>query len=395
MCSEAADKYRKWKCTADKLAEIKIPRFVTLQADGVQREIHTFCDASSKAYAAVVFMRSELHGEFKISLLASKTRVAPIKKKTIPRLELLGCAIGVRLTNSVVTAYGRKFPTHYWSDSTTALAWIRRNCEWGTFVGNRVKEICKFSNSDDWHFVPGTKNPADLPSRGCTTEQLLASRWWEGPNWLINKKTDWTREEEDEDLIQQEIKKKIVKLLTLTETPWYISKFSSYSSNVRVMGWIRRFVINCKEKVKQPGELTVAEVNEAERTLFKLVQEEQFSSKANEINGIRVVHEEDGLIRVASKLLHRQDSEEFRLPVLLPSKHVLIQQLILEEHVRSKHAGAQFLMAKLREKCWILQGRKSIKQVIGKCVICKRFSSKPLTVPTAALPEHRVKNARV
>ena len=58
-----------------------------------------------------------------------------------------------------------------------------------------MKEICSLTNPEDWRHVPGSNNPADLPSRGCLPAQLLESRWWEGPQWLYERVADWPAEE--------------------------------------------------------------------------------------------------------------------------------------------------------------------------------------------------------
>lgn len=129
--------------------------------------IHTFCDASQTAYATVTFLRVEYEGRVSIRLLAAKARIAP-EKTTIPRLELMAASIGSRQTFEILEALSEKnIPVFCWSDSTTVLAWLSRDSQWGTFVWNRVREIRQLSATWTWKYVPGERNPIDLPSRGC------------------------------------------------------------------------------------------------------------------------------------------------------------------------------------------------------------------------------------
>jgi len=159
----------------------------------------------------------------KIQLLLAKSRLAPIPKLkktksqnkviqriTIPRLELLGCVIGSRQLASVKVSLNYKnVKTYCWSDSSTALAWIKRDENWGTFVGNRVREINRTTEKSNWRHVPGELNPADLPPRGCSPSELKESKWWDGPTWLYRDENTWPNvlEEIDEDSVALEKKK--------------------------------------------------------------------------------------------------------------------------------------------------------------------------------------------
>ncbi|XP_021959629.1 uncharacterized protein LOC110855533 [Folsomia candida] len=215
--------FEDWWNQAQLLKEMKIPRWAFCLSYESNRQFHVFCDASQHAYAAAVFVRVEDNEQVSVQLLQAKARVAPMKKVTIPRLELLGYTIAARLSKSVKEALSAETPTFYWSDSTTALAWIKRNDEWGTFVGNRVKEICSLSNSMEWNHVPGVLNPADLPSRGCSPSHLINSKWWEGPDWLKKPKSEWpsSKAEADDEEVRAEMKKvsKVSLIATLPSTP--------------------------------------------------------------------------------------------------------------------------------------------------------------------------------
>ncbi|XP_043498680.1 uncharacterized protein LOC122521983 [Polistes fuscatus] len=160
---ESKQQFLLWVDDLINLKKIRIPRcFLGEIEENSKVSIHTFCDASSVAYAAVVYIRVESPSGVKIYFAQAKNRIAPVKKEksntrlSIPRLELLAAVTGVRLTISLLDSLDLgKVDIYYWSDSSTVLAWIQRNNNWGTFVFNRVKEIRKFSSPSQWHHVPG------------------------------------------------------------------------------------------------------------------------------------------------------------------------------------------------------------------------------------------------
>ncbi|GBM66144.1 hypothetical protein AVEN_68274-1 [Araneus ventricosus] len=84
-------------------------------------EFHVFVDASKRAYAACIFVRSVDSNGLKINLVRAKSRVAPLKIVSIPRLELLSCCIGARLANSVRNALDLPewflMPPDFWPSS--------------------------------------------------------------------------------------------------------------------------------------------------------------------------------------------------------------------------------------------------------------------------------------
>lgn len=303
-----------------------------------------------------------------MQLVQGKSRIAPLKKATTPRLELLACCIAARLGAIIKTALeDENIPCCYWTDSTVALAWIQRENLWGAFVGNRVKEINSLTNNNDWKHIPGEYNPADLPSRGCTVSQFKDSKWWQGPQWLRDPPEHWPVSCDTADEIQIQSERKETPTLNLMtsecEAPWYI-RASSYSKNVRIMIYILRFVKASKEKSRIVDKITVEEFNQAEEMMFLLVQKEYFLENKDVIEGLRVVRDNIGLIRMAIKLTFSNDERDFRYPILLPHSHILTTQLIRREHFANCHAGVQFLMGKIRERNWIIQVRRAIRVVL-------------------------------
>ena len=166
----------------------------------VIKEIHGFSDASERAYAAVLYVRTVSHdGTVITRLIASKTRVSPVKKQSIPRLELLGALILTRLVNTVLMHCPQKIKVTCWVDSTSTLFWINNDRPWKQYVSRHVSEIRMSPSINQWRYCPGTANPADLPSHGLDARQLCnCALWWEGPPFLKLCEDDWPRLTETE-----------------------------------------------------------------------------------------------------------------------------------------------------------------------------------------------------
>ena len=85
----------------NKLNEFRIPRCVVASKMHT-KQLHVFSDASEKAHAAVVYLRTEDADQIiRVSLLAAKTRVAPVKQLSMPRLELCAAQLGATLLNTM------------------------------------------------------------------------------------------------------------------------------------------------------------------------------------------------------------------------------------------------------------------------------------------------------
>ncbi|GFV09458.1 integrase catalytic domain-containing protein [Trichonephila clavipes] len=139
-------------------------------------EIHGFADASERCYGAAVYCKSKnLKSETLVRLITSKSRVAPIKSLTIPRLELCAAVLLAKLVKRVVAALQLETAELYlWSDSMIVLEWLRKEpMDLKTFVQNRVAKIQELYPNQLWRHVPSDQNPADLVSRGVDPDKLL------------------------------------------------------------------------------------------------------------------------------------------------------------------------------------------------------------------------------
>ena len=151
-----------------------------------------FSDASEEAYAGVVYLRMvDGQNAVYVALVLSNTKVAPIKRLTIPRLELCGANLLATLLNRVQKAINIASKNAYaWTDSTIVLSWLTGNPRcFKTFVGNRVSNIMELVAPSQWH---RSDNPADIASRGSFRSELVQQNlWWNGPHWLHSPESEW------------------------------------------------------------------------------------------------------------------------------------------------------------------------------------------------------------
>ena len=146
-------------------------------------ELHVFCDASTTASTAVVYIRQSFDGSVHTRMLTAKTRVAPIRSLCVPRLELCSALLGANLVEAVSSSLSdQRFPTskvYAWTDSTVTLGWLQDlPRKWKTFVANRVAKIQNIIPSSNCNFVPTMENAADCASPGISAANLAKHSLW-------------------------------------------------------------------------------------------------------------------------------------------------------------------------------------------------------------------------
>lgn len=190
----------------------------------------------------------------------------------------------------------------YWVDSRTILCWIRNEKPWKQYVRNRVDEIRQLTSKRDWQHCPGNVNPADLPSRGMTGNEMVeSSMWWNGPPFLCTSE-DWPQDqptiEANETALAELIKNPPEETHTLTSSEYTAEinllniincdRFSNLNSMLRVTAYMLRFVNKIKRRLlrhvednEENDELKASTLEQAESLWIRTVQAKAFSSEIN------------------------------------------------------------------------------------------------------------------
>ena len=100
-----------------------------------------------------------------------------MKEVTIPRLEHMSCALLTKLLQSALKGLSLNTGSIYcWSDSMTALYWIKNNKEWKIWVPNRVDIIRKLVKPGSWHYISSSDNPADIATREYLPNSIVSNK---------------------------------------------------------------------------------------------------------------------------------------------------------------------------------------------------------------------------
>ncbi|XP_051162430.1 uncharacterized protein LOC127282307 [Leptopilina boulardi] len=378
----------------------KIPR-TNRDSDTEELQLHGFADASEKAYCACIYLRASKGQNHRVLLLTAKSRVAPIKTVSLPRLELCAAVTLAKLFKSVKESLRVQINREvFWSDSTIALSWISSSPhELKTFVANRVAEIQSLTPQANWKHVSSEDNPADYVSRGQLPGEFVKNEMWKfGPKWLSESESCWPEHPLKKIEIPEKRSPSIISMMINNQPCELWTKFSSWTKLLRIMALCIRFMKKLRKQSCSSGLPSPDELSEAKNRILGLVQQEEFSkeikkltknenlpgqSKLIKLNPIIV----DKLMRVGGRIRHPDLELQQKHPILLPKNHPLTTLIIREFHEKYLHAGANGTLYAIRNEFWPIDGRLAVRKVLHNCVRCFRVKPKEINYQMANLPK--------
>lgn len=409
---------------------IEIPRWLGTKTEW-KTELHFFSDASEKAYATCVYARTITNtGNVHTALIQSKTRVAPLKTTTIPRLELCGALLSSTLLDPVLKSFEEINNVYFWTDSTTVLRWLGKSPDQlKTFVANRVAEIQEKTTQPGykWRWTPGVDNPADLASRGIPPSALEKNDlWWTGPSWLKQDENQWPMApihmltDDDDD---SEIKPLIHHIAVdppLDRGPWYqhhrpgksmtptslLSTYSKFSTLHNAATGILRAVSNFKARKntekKTVGPSSPEERDQSLQYLVKTDQAQTYSKELQQLTDTNPSKPKDrtllldprGILRYNGRVVSPNLTYNEQYPMLLSPHGYLAKLLIKQAHEKTMHGGTQLILQLLRQNFWIPKARRLTRSVIAKCLNCARQNAPATSQIMAPLPANRTTPSR-
>ncbi len=413
---DVKQKHQAWREELPILSTVHLDRCYFAQEKPLTVDLHGFCDASADAYGAVVYIRTTYANQPPAcELVMAKTRVAPLKPLTIPRLELCGATLLAKLmktakkTLSISTEH-----VHGWSDSTIVLSWLDGSPErLRIYAANRLVTIMDIIPPEAWKHVPTEDNPADCASRGVTPEQLKSHRlWWHGPPWLQKEPVLVPKQPNavhTEDLEDNELKPQISHIISATPTDWLEAKYGSYMKLLVTLSWIRRFISNIRLKSKGRPILlqdyvTVEELKASKLVLQRRSQHRSFPLELHDLTSktpkpiapksyllsLQPRLDKDGLLKVGGRLGNASLSEEVKHPIILKGKDILCKLIFREHHLLLGHCGPTLLLAHLGPLYHVVGARGLAKNVCRSCVACRKSAAKIEHQLMGQLPSSRI-----
>ena len=379
----------------EKLKDISIPRcgYVSSTAEN---NLVVFCDAAKSSYGFLVYLLNH-----QSNFIFSKAKVAPLKQRSIPSLELLAVYLAFKCIFSILASYDQILfkNIYFFIDAQVVISWIvSKNFKTKqSFIKNRVSDIHQMKNEISkkydvnilFKYINTAENPADLITRGISTNTFVNKIpfWLHGPDWLVYDPSDWPQHSLN--CLSNDSKDEVLSFPTTIEPSSEdinlisIDKFSSLHKLLKVTSYVFKYA---NYYLKQ----NLVPYNKAKLYWIKLMQKQCFSREINFllnspnsrnipnlVNQLCLFLDQDGVLRSKGRI-NKNLLYNFEVinPILLDKEHHFTYLIIMDTHVNCKHLGVQTTMNTIRLKgFWIPKSRQAVKKAISGCYQCKKYNS--------------------
>ena len=427
--------WQKWLQALPQLESISIDRsFTLLEREILGFELHTFSDASISGYGICIYIRvCYCDSSVKCCFLLGKSRVAPIKSVSVPRLELTAAVLAAKMTNFVVNELDISFSKVFlWTDSTVVLRYLRStSIRFTTFVANRLEVLHALTTVEQWHYVPSKQNPADIASRGVWPDKCNAcDLWFNGPPFLKYDISEWPNQPSflcNLTCDDPEVKSTGFCFANLhgqsdNSLQRLFARYSDFHGLLRTVAWLLRYKKYLSNKrlkrcySLQTGLLTASELEEAKLEIIKAVQREAFPEACktlqshadfdaprallqnNDLRHNKELRElqtlnpyiVNGVLRVGGRLKNAALSDNQRYPILLPNKHPVTDLIVMQHHEEEGHMATSHVLTVLNKNYWIIHGRSAVNRILKSCLNCRFWKAKPISQQMGDLPPDRI-----
>ncbi|KAK7882975.1 hypothetical protein WMY93_029149 [Mugilogobius chulae] len=397
---EMEDKWKSWRDSLQDLRNLQVPRPYTVisPATAERKELCVYCDASTKAIAAVAYLKlTDNTGDIHAGFVMGKSKLAPKPEHTIPRLELCAAVLAVELADLVTSELDLEIDvTTFYTDSTVVLG------------------------PSQWKHIPSDQNPADSATRNVLAAQLKDTSWLTGPPSLY-KPSQELQDVKLYELIDPNTDPDVRAVSTLkTQTTikqlgtQRFAKFSSWSSLRHAIARLRHIARsfntslttekqNCKGWHLCNNACTAENLQISEKIIFRSVQEEAYAeelvclqqnkklSRNSPLRCLDPFVDAENILRVGGRIRHGELQSDEKNPVILPGKHHIAVLLVRHFPEQTLHQGRLFTEGAIRAAgYWITGVKKCVSSLLHHCVTCRKLRGNPIIQKMADLPADRL-----
>ena len=398
--------YTKWKSyffNMFKISCLTFERCVKPRMSFGKPMLILFSDGSKCSYGSCAYIRWKLeNGTFFSSLLLAKSRLAPTKQLTIPRIELNGCVISCRLRQKIVLEMKSEFESIiHIIDSSIVLSQIsNESSKFQTYVANRLAEIHRKSHTSEWFWTSSENNIADHTTRFLDPSEMGSDSTWQcGPRFLSLPFDMWPIKKSFQSIQLPDLLKEsqTVNISFLgnniskeVESVIDIHKFNNVNKLLRVTARIIN-VKNNKSLKHIFVEPTAEHLKRAESYWIKQVQAEIMLNWEKQYKRLGPKCNEEGIIVVGDRLKNWLKDNWNQSEFILLTPHHPFTKLYIQFLHDEDHAGIETTRAKLQSKFWVPRANKIIKFIKLKCIKCRVINKKCIEQCMGPLPENRLK----